>query len=72
MPVLIPHLTPQTVEIRSILNADDTTVSQGLEGRQVRKEIESVSQHWRQQSLSTLEMDSSELLDELSDYQHPP
>lgn len=71
MPFLIPPLPPQSVESRSLWKVEETAVSQGLEGQQIREQIENVSRHWRQHSLASLEAAPSDLLDELSDYQHP-
>jgi len=72
MPVLIPVPPPQAVEVRSIWDVEEAAVSLGPEGRQLREQIENVSQHWRQQSLAAIVSVTSELLDELSQYQHPP
>ncbi len=71
MPVLIP-VPPQAAEVRSIWDVEETAVSQGLEGQQVREQIEDVSQHWRQQSLAALVTAPSDLLDQLRSYRHPP
>lgn len=72
MPVLSPTLPPQAVEVRSLWDVEETAVSQGLEGQQVREQLENVSQHWRQQSLAALVTAPSDLLDQMSSYRHPP
>ncbi|MCO6459646.1 MAG: hypothetical protein J5I93_30390 [Pirellulaceae bacterium] len=72
MPVLTTALPPQAVEVRSLWDVEETAVSQGLEGRQVREEIENVSQHWRQQPLVALVIAPSDLPDQMSSYRHPP
>jgi len=72
MPVLIPTLPPPAVEVRSLWDEEETAVSQGLEGRQVREQIENVSRHWQQQSLAEPMPSSLDLLDELAQYRHVP
>jgi hypothetical protein len=72
MPVLIPHFPPQAAEIRPFWELEESAVAQGLEGQQVREQIEIVGKHWREQSLDALVASDTDLLDELSDYRHPP
>lgn len=72
MPVLTTALPPQTVEVRSLCDVEEAAISQGPEGRQVRAQIEQVSQHWRQQSLAAPATVASDLLDQQCRYRHPP
>ena len=72
MPVLIPTLPSQAAEDRPFWESSETAIAQGLEGQQVREQIESVSRHWREQSLGALGEAAADLLDELSDFRHPP
>lgn len=71
MPVLIPE-PRDTAEVRPFWEAEDTPVSQGVEGQQMREQIQLVSNHWRQQSLGVLASDAPDLLDELRQYHHVP
>lgn len=71
MPVLTYPLSIPTADARSILDVEETAVSQGRDGRQVLEQIETVSEHWRQQSFSVLEAFVSDPHDELSSYRHP-
>jgi len=72
MPVLIATLPPQAAEIRPFWESDECAIAQGIEGQQVREQIEFVSQHWRRQSLDTIAERDADLIDELNDYRHVP
>jgi hypothetical protein len=72
MPALIPPSTPQAAEVRPLWDVEETAVSQGREGRQVREQLQDVTQHWRQQSLAAPVFDAGELADLPSEYRHPP
>lgn len=72
MPVLVLAPPSHAAEVRPFLETDETAIAQGLEGQQVREQIESVSRHWRQQSLDAMGQSADDLLDELNNYQHVP
>lgn len=72
MPILTVVPPPQTVEVRSLWETEETAVSQGPEGQLLRQQIENVSQHWRQQSSAVMVTGSTDLQEQLSRYQHPP
>jgi hypothetical protein len=72
MPFISPPCPPQAAEIRPFWELEDSPIAQGLEGRQVREQIEIISKHWQEQSLDALVETDAELLDELNNYRHPP
>lgn len=72
MPLLAPAPPPQDASHYSIWESREMPFAQGLEGQQVREQIEFVSRHWREQSLGALGEPATDLLDELRDYKHPP
>ena len=72
MPILIPPTPPPVAEVRPLLQSDETAIAQGLEGQQVRDQLELVSKHWFQHTQSIVAEPDADLLDELNDYRHVP
>lgn len=70
MPVLTPPLPPQVFVVRPLY--EELAVAQGDEGKQVREQIELISQHWSLQSLTKLTLTNADTVDELNDYRSPP
>lgn len=72
MPILAPPIPPTAAEVRPLWESDETAIAQGLEGRQVREQMELVSKHWFEQTTNADTESDTDLLDELNNFRHVP
>lgn len=72
MPVLTPTFPPQSAEVRPLWGNEESATAQGLEGKLVRDQMETVNRHWLAHSREASLDSETDLLDELNDYHHPP
>lgn len=67
MPVLVPAIPPPAADVRPFWDADEPR-AEGLEGMQIREQMDIAAEHWRCRTVDAI----ADLAPEESSYRHVP